>query len=91
MPLTRLHESDTLFDVLRHIIIRLHLACNQLNRLLRQTLRQTHNTIQIRNQEIAWMNRRILILTIETYRRIDGAYTRNFLWSGGADVASENL
>ena len=91
MPLTRLRKRDTLLNILRHLIIRFHLARNQLNRLLRQPLRQTHNAVQIRDQEVPRIDRRILIFAVETHRCIDGADARDFLWCGGADVAGEDL
>lgn len=37
------------------------------------------------------MNRRILILAIETNRRVNSTDARDFLWCGGADVAGKDL
>lgn len=71
MLFRRFRKRGTIADIFGHVLIRLYLRGDQVNRLLGEILRETYNAVDIPNEVVSRVDDGILVLAVESDWRVD--------------------
>lgn len=87
----RLRHQPPISDICCNFLVRLQLRRDHFNDLLSQVLRDTYDTVQIADKDVAGMYHSVLVIAVETDWFIDRGDSHCLRGCRGADVSGEDL